>query len=142
MATGRFAPLGRRGMFTSRQYYGVPDYVHRGNDETLLVVLIEDIVAIGNLNAILEVEGIDVFFVAPSDLAASMGHIGDWGHPSVQAKIADAIQRIVAAGRHAGTLVTNEDAATFATLGARFLMTGVRSWLEAGATAFVSSARS
>ena len=33
---------------------------------------------------ILKVDHIDVFFVAPGDLAASMGHIGNMGHPDVR----------------------------------------------------------
>ena len=93
VAGGKFAPLGLRGMYTSRQYYGVDGYVHRGNDETCLIVLIEDIAAHANLDQILEVDDIDVFFVAPADYAASMGHIGDMGHPDVQEKIEDSIRR-------------------------------------------------
>ena len=53
------------------------DYLDRANDETLLIALIEDIKAWDNLDEILAVEGIGVFFVAPSDFAASMGHIGN-----------------------------------------------------------------
>ena len=45
VAGGKFAPVGRRGLFSSRQGYGVRDYVKIANDHTLLVVLIEDIVA-------------------------------------------------------------------------------------------------
>ena len=41
---GKFAPLGKRGMFTSRQGFGVDDYLKTANDQSLLIVLIEDIV--------------------------------------------------------------------------------------------------
>jgi len=71
---GKFTPLGKRGMFTSRQGYDVDNYLHKANEETMLIVLIEDIVAWENLDEIIAVDGIDVFFVAPSDFAASMGH--------------------------------------------------------------------
>ena len=37
---GKFAPIGHRGNYTSRQGYGVDDYLTKANDETLLVVLI------------------------------------------------------------------------------------------------------
>ena len=40
------------------------------------MVLIEDIIAVQNLDEILEFDEIDVFFVAPNDLAATMGYIG------------------------------------------------------------------
>ena len=77
----KFAPLGKRGMFTSRQGFGVSEYLKTANDQSLLMVLIEDIVGVKNLDEILKVDHIDVFFVAPNDLATSMGHIGNMGHP-------------------------------------------------------------
>ena len=135
---GKFAPIGYRGMFTSRQGYSVPDYFKVANNETLLVILIEDIVAIRNLDKILTVEHIDVFFVAPSDLATSMGHISDIQHPEVQNTIDDTLARIQAAGRIAGTLATNKTVAKYSAAGVRFLMTGVQSWLAAGAAEFIS----
>ena len=97
---GKFAPLGERGMFTSRQGFGVGDYLKTANDQSLLIVLIEDIVAVHNLDDILKVDHIDVFFVAPSDLATSMGQIGNMGHPEVQQTIDGAIAKIVAVRPH------------------------------------------
>ena len=35
---GKFAPIGERGMATSRQGYGVNDYFLKANDESLLIV--------------------------------------------------------------------------------------------------------
>jgi len=46
-------------------------------------VLIEDIVAVNNLPEILSVDHIDVFSVAPGDLAQSMGYLGQMSHPEV-----------------------------------------------------------
>ncbi len=134
---GKFAPIGYRGMFVSRQGYGVPDYFNVANDETLLVVLIEDIAAVRNLDDILALDHIDVFFVAPSDLATSMGHIGDLQHPEVQNTIDDALARISSAGRIAGTLATNENVAKYAAAGVRFFLTSTRAWLAAGASEFM-----
>jgi 4-hydroxy-2-oxoheptanedioate aldolase len=135
---GKFAPLGERGMFGSRQSYGVDNYFAEANDQSLLVVLIEDIVAVHNLDEILSVDHIDIFFVAPSDLATSMGHIGDLQHPEVQKTIDDALNRIQAAGRTAGTLAVNNTAATYAAAGVRFLLTPTGPWLAAGAAEFIS----
>ena len=77
-------------MFGGRQSFGVPDYVHRANDQTMVVVLIEEVTALDNLDDILKVDGVDVFFVAPTDLSQTMGHIGNVGHPEVQSAIDDA----------------------------------------------------
>ena len=62
VAGGKFAPIGQRGMFVSRQGFGVDDYFTTANEQSLLIVLIEDIVAVRNLDEILEVDHIDVFF--------------------------------------------------------------------------------
>ena len=137
---GKFAPLGKRGMFTSRQGYGVSNYFNVANDETLLIVLIEDIVAVGNLDEILSVDQIDVFFVAPSDLATSMGNIGELGHPEVQTTIKDTLKRIRDAGRNSGTLVDDNDVREYVELGVKFLLTNVGSWIEAGASEFIQAA--
>jgi 2-keto-3-deoxy-L-rhamnonate aldolase RhmA len=129
----KFAPLGKRGLFTSRQGYGVPDYLSAANDHTLLIALIEDIRAVENLDEILAVDHIDVFFVAPSDLASSMGLIGRIGDPAVVETIETTLKRIVAAGRNAGTLlVNNQGGEHFVRMGVRFLATSILPWLAEG----------
>ncbi len=138
---GKFPPLGKRGLFTSRQGYGTTDFLARANDETLLIALIEDIKAWENLDAILEVKGLDVLFVAPADFAASMGHIGAVGHPEVQAKIDDALTRIIAAGRHAGTLAFAGNVEKYAAMGVRFFYTDTGPWIAQGAKDFMAKAR-
>jgi len=128
----KFAPLGKRGMFTSRQGFGVDDYFKAANEQSLLIVLIEDIAAVGNLDAILKVPHIDVFFVAPNDLATSMGHIGNMGQPDVQKTIDESIERIVRAGRAAGMLVNAGNVERYTRLGVRCLMTSFFPWIQAG----------
>jgi 4-hydroxy-2-oxoheptanedioate aldolase len=137
---GKFAPIGKRGLFTSRQGYGVDNYLQVANDETALIVLIEDIAAYNNLDEILTVDHIDAFFVAPSDFAASMGHIGNIGHPDVQAKINGSIEKIVKSGRTAGTLATNENVGRFADMGVKLFMTNTAPWLAAGSAQFKRNA--
>jgi 2-keto-3-deoxy-L-rhamnonate aldolase RhmA len=129
----KFAPLGRRGLFTSRQGYGVPDYLEVANDHTLLIALIEDIRAVENLDEILKVDHIDVFFVAPSDLAASMGLIGRPTDPKVSETVERALEQIMAAGRTAGTtLIGNQNGRHYAAMGVRFLAAAIQPWLFAG----------
>src|SRR5690242_4352134 len=128
----KFAPLGRRGMFTSRQGFGVDNYFKTANNQSLLIVLIEDIVAVKALDEILKVDHIDVFFVAPSDLATSMGQIGNMGHPEVQKTIDGAIAAIVRAGRTAGTLVNTANIEKYARMGVRVVMTSFFPWIAAG----------
>jgi 2-keto-3-deoxy-L-rhamnonate aldolase RhmA len=137
MMSAKFAPLGYRGMFGGRQSFGVPDYFHTANDQTMVVVLLEEVEALQNLEEILSVDYIDVFFVAPSDLSQTMGHIGNPGHPEVQQAIDDAIAQIVSAGRVAGTLVNDDNAAAYAEKGVQFLMTSWNAWVNRGAAEFL-----
>ena len=136
----KFAPIGKRGLFVSRQGYGVPDYVKIANDHTALIVLIEDIAAVNKLDEILTVDHIDVFFVAPSDLAASLGHIGNITHPDVLSTIDNALKKIVAAGKTAGTLATSENVEHYASLGVKCFMTSVTPWIAAGAKDYMAKA--
>jgi 4-hydroxy-2-oxoheptanedioate aldolase len=131
--SAKFGPIGRRGMFGSRRSYGVADYFQRANDETLVVVLIEEMEAVENLAEILTVDHIDVFFVAPSDLAQTMGYTGQPNHPAVQGVVDQAIGQIVAAGRTAGALVTTDSMSHYYGLGARFFLVSWLSWLAEGA---------
>ena len=137
---GKFTPKGKRGMFTSRQGLGVSNYFDNANDQSMLIVLIEDIIAWENLDEIIAVEDIDVFFVAPSDFASSMGHMGDIQHPDVQEKINDSISRIIAGDRNAGALATNENVASYTEMGVRFFMTGAGPWIANGFNEFVANA--
>jgi 4-hydroxy-2-oxoheptanedioate aldolase len=136
----KFAPLGKRGMFTSRQGFGVDDYLKTANDQSLLIVLIEDIAAVKRLDEIVKVDHIDVFFVAPSDLATSMGHIGNMAHPDVQRTIDGAITTIVQSGRVAGTLVNAGNVERYTRLGVRAVMTSFFPWLQAGAKDLIERA--
>ena len=133
----KFHPLGTRGSFTSRQGLGVPDYFARANDETMTLVLIEDIVAVDNLSEILEVDDIDVFFVAPGDLAQSMGFPGRRDLPQVQAAIDRAIGQIVDSGRVAGTLVSDSTVEAYMAKGVRFVSTNWNQWVAAAVGSFM-----
>ena len=139
--SAKYAPLGYRGMFGGRQSYGVSDYFPAANDQSLVVVLLEEVEALQNLDEILKVDDIDVFFVAPSDLAQTMGHLGNPGHPEVQAAIDAAIARIVASGRTAGTLVSDANVADYVAKGVKFLMTSFNAWIVRGSTEFLGKVR-
>ena len=129
---GKFPPIGERGMFPSRQSYGVQDYFLKANDETLFIILIEDIVAINNLDQILSVDHIDVFFVAPSDLAASMGYIGRNTDKTVLDTIDGALAKIVKSGKIAGTLITDNNIGHYREIGVRLFAAPVQKWISDG----------
>ena len=84
-----------------------------------MLVQVESLEALKNLDAIAATPGVEGVFIGPADLSASIGHVGNPGHPEVQAAIADGIARILKAGKAPGILSTTEEQA--------------RKWLAAGA---------
>ncbi len=135
--SAKYAPVGYRGMFGGRQSFGVADYFHSANDQTMVIVLLEEVEALKNLDDILKVDNIDVFFVAPSDLAQTMGHIGNVEHPEVQAAIDEALGKIVNSGRTPGTLVNDANMARYMEMGVKFTMTSWNGWVVRGASDFL-----
>ena len=138
----KYAPVGMRGMYGGRQSYGVKNYYQQANDQVLVVVLIEELEAVENLAEILTVDHVDVFFVAPSDLAQTMGHVGNYTHPEVQEVVDGALAQIVAAGKNAGALVFDETVERYVAAGVRFLLTSWNLWVAQGARAFLEKVRS
>ncbi len=124
VAAMRYPPEGVRGVsgLTRATRFGrVPDYARRAHEELCLIVQIETGAALDSLEAIAAVDGVDAVFIGPADLAASLGHAGQQGHPSVVAAIEDAIARIRAAGKPAGILTPDTGfAAHCITLGTSF----------------------
>ncbi len=109
----KYYPEGNRGLAGARAAeFGVrtslPDYVAQANAETMVIAQIETIQTLDALPEMLQVPGIDVFFIGPTDLSQSMGYPGCTHEPAVQAVIERAIAQILAAGRHAG--IQNRDA--------------------------------
>ncbi len=133
----KYPPDGVRGVAGSRRGYGVDDYFLRANFEVQCLALIEDFEAIDNLPELTKVGGIDVFYVAPSDMAASMGHTGDSDHPEVQDAIECAIRKIVEAGSVAGTLVNDDNLEKFLAMGVRCVGVPWQTWLKQSSAVFL-----
>src|ERR1019366_4681074 len=93
------------------RYGRTPGYLTKANAEICVLVQVETRIALDNLEAIAKVEGIDGVFIGPSDLAASLGHLGNPQHPEAQAAMQDAVTRLNALGKPAGILTGNEEEA-------------------------------
>jgi 4-hydroxy-2-oxoheptanedioate aldolase len=114
VAAVRYPPAGIRGVASSTRanHYGrVNNYLKLADTEICLLVQVETRPALGELEAIAKVEGVDGVFIGPSDLAASLGHIGNPAHPEVQAALEDAVKRLKAVGKAAGILTLSEEEA-------------------------------
>ena len=114
VASTRYPPQGVRGVSVAARasrYGRVPGYLTKANDEICVLVQVETRTALDQIEAIAKVEGIDGVFIGPSDLAASLGHLGNPQHCDVQKAIENAGKRLKALGKPAGILTSNEDEA-------------------------------
>ena len=108
VAACRYPPLGRRGTAASSvraSSYGMgTDYVATAADNLLIVLQIETAKGVQNIDEILKVEGIDVMFIGPYDLSATVGRMGELKHPEVAGLIETAEKKIKAAKIPMGTV--------------------------------------
>ncbi|QHE83789.1 aldolase/citrate lyase family protein [Hydrogenophaga sp. BPS33] len=119
---------GIRGMGGARasRWGRYPNYAKEANAQVCLLVQAESREALRNLDAIAATPGVDGVFIGPTDLSASLGHIGNPGHAEVQTAIEDAIARILRAGKAPGILATDETLARhYLALGAVFVAVGL-----------------
>ena len=70
-------------------------------------------------------------------MAASMGHVGNPGHPDVQNAIKRAIELIVKRGGVAGTLVNDDNLETFLSMGVKCVGTAWLQWLKQSGEVFL-----
>jgi 4-hydroxy-2-oxoheptanedioate aldolase len=139
VAATRYPPRGIRGVGSALArasgFSRDADYLKHADEGVCLLLQVESVAALAALDEIAAVEGVDGVFVGPADLAASFGHLGNPGHPEVQAAIRDAAGRIRAAGKAAGILATDESVArTYLEWGYTFVAVGVDVTLLARAT--------
>jgi len=115
----------------------MPDFAQAANAQSLVCVQLEHKAAIDNVDAILAVDGIDVFFIGPSDLSQSMGYPGNPKAPPVAKAIEQTLARIVAAGHAPGMPATSETLAEVLGNGCRYVYTHLPRLLGAGAGSFL-----
>lgn len=85
--------------------HGAKQYLSSAAQDTLVICQIESEEGVRNAAEIAAVDGVDMLFVGPYDLSASMGFMGDMAHPEVRAAI-ERIERIAAdAGKLLGSVL-------------------------------------
>jgi 4-hydroxy-2-oxoheptanedioate aldolase len=126
----KFPPLGKRGLDGGNpdMPYGsmsVPQYVKEANEQTFIIIQIEEDHAIAAAEEIAAVEGVDVLMLGPADYSSLSGFAGDFGHPRIaeaEAKIAEATGKH---GKHWGRpALSLADAEALVGKGARFIPYG------------------
>jgi 4-hydroxy-2-oxoheptanedioate aldolase len=147
VAAVKFHPQGSRGLAagTRASGYGftgsMGGFVEEANRRTLVCVQLEDEAALPNVEEILDVEGVDVFFIGPSDLSQSMGHPGNPKAPSVARAIEDTLAKIVAAKKTPGMPATADAVQGVLSKGVRYIYTHLPVVLKTGAQAYFKAAK-
>jgi 4-hydroxy-2-oxoheptanedioate aldolase len=124
----RYPPAGIRGITAggrASRFGRATSYLKEADGQVCVLVQVETPHAIDRIAEIAAVDGVDGIFVGPSDLSASMGHIGNPLHPDVQRAIELAARRIADAGKVSGILTSVEaDARRYIEWGYRFVAVG------------------
>src|ERR1700674_4734805 len=83
VAFTRFPTGGLRGVAGSTRatrFGRIKNYFARAHEETCLLLQAESKEALGNIEAIAAIEGVDGIFIGPADLHASLGYLGERAH--------------------------------------------------------------
>ena len=143
----KYHPLGHRGIFSGSRPAGfglsgsTADYVEDANRNTLVCLMLEEVEAIENLEEMVQVEGVDVFFIGSGDLSQSMGYPGQQTHPEVQALMEKGVSVIREAGRVAGVSCPDSYVPKFLGLGVQYFHGSVSRLLQSSSVRYLEEMR-
>ena len=122
----KYYPMGKRGVSLLRPHTGFEkvesavQYMQESNANTLLMAQIESPLAVKNVEAILDVDGIDAAFIGPNDLSQNMGIIGQYENPDFIAAVDHVIDVARKKGKFSGIHPMSS--------------AGLKPWIEKGMT--------
>jgi len=124
----KYPPVGDRGFspFTRAGNYSIHNansLTSVANDNTVVILNIEGQDAVQNLDAIMEVEHVDILFVGLFDLSKSLGIPGDVSNPLVINMLKEIITKADKVGKHVGTIATTPEKVTdFLDMGVKYMV--------------------
>lgn len=129
VAAMRYPAGGVRGVGSalarSGRWSRVENYLADGDAHVSLLVQVESATAVEAAGEIAAVDGVDGVFVGPSDLAASMGLLGQQGHPDVVAAVLRTFEAVRGQGKAVGVNAFDPQAAdSYVDAGASFVAVG------------------
>lgn len=143
----RYPPRGRRGVGSalarSARWNRVDSYLENADEYVSVMVQVETYDGVIAAPEIAAVDGVDGVFVGPSDLAASMGLLGQQSHPDVKIAVLRTFDAVRAAGKPVGVNAFDPSAAdAYLEAGASFVLVGADvSLLARGAEALATRYR-
>ncbi len=147
VAAVKYHPEGHRGIFSRSRPAGygfsgaTADYVKEANRNTLVCLMLEEVEAIDNLDELVAVEGVDVFFIGSGDLSQSMGYPGQQPHPEVQEQLERGVKIITGAGRIAGVSCPDHLVPQYLGLGVQYFHGSVSALLQTASVDYLKGMR-
>ena len=141
----KYHPLGERGLAagTRSASYGygmsMSEYAEHANNETIVCVQLEEAEAVSNVDEIVQVPGVDVFFVGPSDLSQSLGYPGRPDAPQVRQAMDTVFATIAAANKTSGSAGNATATRRYLNQGVTYLYTHLTTILSSGAASYFDS---
>lgn len=143
----KYGPRGRRGLAGSRasdwgQYESIGEYTIRANRETMVIIHIETIEAVEAIEEYVQIDGVDVLFLGPTDLSHSIGHPGELDHPDVVSAMDRVADVVTGSDKVLGVYAGSEQAARdWVERGARYVATGLPGFIRQGMQTYLSNLR-
>lgn len=141
----RYPPRGTRGLGPSRAndfFMGSKsqaEYISFANQQMIVLPQFEEPEMFAELNAVVQIEGVDGICIGPRDLALAMGYPDGANHPQVQHLIAEATALARGAGLAVGIPAsTGELAQTQIQRGANLVLVSTHTLMERGAKDFLN----
>ena len=82
---------------------GQEEYLRQANRDVFVVVQVETVELLSQLDAVLELEGLDSLVLGPQDLSGSMGRLGETTHPEVVEAMTTVASKAKSAGKFIGS---------------------------------------
>lgn len=120
----KYHPIGERGWAPgcrAGDYAFTParTYIEQANRDTLVAVHVENARMAADIEALCQVDHLDVAFIGTGDLSQSLGHPGEPDHPDVQKVVDAVVEACQRAGKHFGVVAASPD--------------GLKTWIDRGA---------
>ncbi len=114
MQAAKFRPAGERGLAPFRAHSGfakvnIPQFIQEANENTLVVIMVEDDEAINRIDELISVAGVDVVFMGTMDLSYHLGIPGEVRHPEILKRIDQVIATCEKKGVAFGMPVPNPE---------------------------------
>jgi len=122
----RYPPSGNRSFGPSRGLlYGGADYVAHANATVMAIPMIETVEAVERIEEILDVEGVDMVYIGPNDLAFELDRHAGYPRPKSEAALLHVLNAATKRGIPAGIFCgSGEEARTRVEQGFRLVTPG------------------